>query len=452
MENTNEYYLKEAPIKKAVKHLSIPMMLGLSIGTVYNVINAYFIGLLRNTDMLSAVTLGLPIFIVLMAIGNMFGVGGGTFITRLIAKDEIDKAKNIASYVIYSSFIFSVVVAVLAIIFINPITTLLGASGSVVGVTKKYIIACLVLGFMVVINFALEQIVRCTGASKESMYGMAISAVVNLILDPLLILVFHFDLVGAAVAMSVANLASAIYYAYYLQRKSEKLRNFFRIRKISLKDKIEIYKIGVPELIQMSFMLVTTLLLNNFCMEYGDSVTASIGIALRIVQVPEFLSMGIVLGIIPLLAYNYSIENFKRFNLGLKTSFKYIIAISVFFFILVFIFRKDVVGLFTSSNEVIRIGTYILTAMLVSQLFNGVAGLLLGIFQASGKGTPTTIIAVAQGVLSIPVIIIGHSFFGLDGVIWSTTVTELITFVLGIVMFLIVFNPFKSKKIYNEVA
>ena len=92
---------------------------------------------------------------------------------------------------------------------------------------------------MVVINFALEQIVRCTGASKESMYGMAISAIVNLILDPLLILVFHFDLVGAAVAMSVANLASAIYYAYYLQRKSEKLRNFFRIRKISFKDKIE---------------------------------------------------------------------------------------------------------------------------------------------------------------------------------------------------------------------
>lgn len=452
MENTNEYYLKEAPIKKAVKHLSIPMMLGLSIGTIYNVINAYFIGLLRNTDMLSAVTLGLPIFIVLMAIGNMFGVGGGTFITRLIAKDEIDKAKNIASYVIYSSFIFSIIVAVLGIIFINPITSVLGASGSVFSVTKKYIIACLVLGFMVVINFALEQIVRCTGASKESMYGMAISAIVNLILDPLLILVFHFDLVGAAVAMSVANLASAIYYAYYLQRKSEKLRNFFRIRKISFKDKIEIYKIGVPELIQMSFMLVTTLLLNNFCMEYGDNVTASIGIALRIVQVPEFLSMGIVLGVIPLLAYNYSSENFKRFNLGLKSSFKYIALISVFFFIVVFILRKEVVGLFTSSNEVIRIGTYILTAMLVSQLFNGIAGLFLGIFQASGKGTPTIIISIAQGVLSIPVIIIGHSFFGLDGVIWSTTVTELITFVLGSIMFLIVFNPFKSKKICNEVA
>ena len=88
MENTesNIKYLKDEPIKKAIAHLSIPMMIGMSAGTIYNVINAYFIGLMNDTAMISAITLGLPIFTVLMAFGNMFGVGGGTFITRLVAK------------------------------------------------------------------------------------------------------------------------------------------------------------------------------------------------------------------------------------------------------------------------------------------------------------------------------------------------------------------------------
>lgn len=96
MENTqsNIKYLKDEPIKKAIVHLSIPMMIGMSAGTIYNVINAYFIGLVHDTAMFSAITLGLPIFTVLMAFGNMFGVGGGTFVTRLVAQNAVDRAKR----------------------------------------------------------------------------------------------------------------------------------------------------------------------------------------------------------------------------------------------------------------------------------------------------------------------------------------------------------------------
>ncbi|MDU5413629.1 MAG: MATE family efflux transporter, partial [Clostridium perfringens] len=120
MENTesNIKYLKDEPIKKAIAHLSIPMMIGMSAGTIYNVINAYFIGLMNDTAMISAITLGLPIFTVLMAFGNMFGVGGGTFITRLVAKNEDKKAKKVAGYTFYASIISGILLGIIVTILI----------------------------------------------------------------------------------------------------------------------------------------------------------------------------------------------------------------------------------------------------------------------------------------------------------------------------------------------
>ncbi|MGL4849258.1 MAG: MATE family efflux transporter [Clostridium sp.] len=439
---TNEYYLKDAPMNKAIKKLSIPMIIGLSIGTVYNVINIFFIGLLKNVDMITAVTLGMPIFLILMAIGNMFGVGSSTYITRLIAKDKVDKAKSIATYAVYSSFIFSIIVSIISIIFINPLTRLLGASGTTFEFTKSYAIALFITGFMIVLNFTLEQLVRSTGATRESMYGMGISALVNLILDPLLILVFHLDLVGAAIAMSLSNLISALYYIYYLQYKDDKLKGFFKIKKISFKDKIEIFKIGFPEIIQLSFMLVSVLLLNNFSMEYGPTAEASIGIAVRISQVPEFITMGIFIGLIPLFAHSYSIKNFKRFKEAVRGSFKYILLTSISFFIIVFIFKKPIVELFSNDPEVIKLCTFIIAVMLFASLFTGLSGLLLGIFQATGKGIPTTVITLIQ-VLTIPALIIYHYYLGFLGVILAIPTTDLLAFLVGLIMYLFIRKDFK---------
>ena len=290
MENTqsNIKYLKDEPIKKAIAHLSIPMMIGMSAGTIYNVINAYFIGLVHDTAMLSAITLGLPIFTVLMAFGNMFGVGGGTFVTRLVAQNEVDRAKKVAGYTFYGSIILGILIAVVACLLMNPIVKLLGADSNTLNYTRQYSTTLFIGGFALILNFALEQIVRSEGASKESMYGMFVSVVFSIILDILFILVLDLHVYGAALSMVIANIASSAYYIWYLNTKSENLKGFLYHFKISIKDQIEIYKIGVSELIQCAFMIVTTLLLNNFAMEYGDGVVASFGIAVRIVQLQSF--------------------------------------------------------------------------------------------------------------------------------------------------------------------
>ncbi|XZH17987.1 MATE family efflux transporter [Clostridium perfringens] len=447
MENTesNIKYLKDEPIKKAIAHLSIPMMIGMSAGTIYNVINAYFIGLMNDTAMISAITLGLPIFTVLMAFGNMFGVGGGTFITRLVAKNEDEKAKKVAGYTFYASIISGILLGIIAFLSIGPIVKLLGADANTLSYTTQYSTTLFTGGFSIILNFALEQIVRSEGDSKESMYGMFISVIISTILDVLFILILNMHVYGAALSIILANIASSIYYIWYLETKSENLKGFLHFFKLSLKDQTEIYKIGVSELIQSAFLIVTTLLLNNFSIQHGEGVVASFGIALRIVQIPEFFTMGIVLGVMPLIAYNFSNKNLSRLKESIKYSTLFIFVISVLFAGIVYIFRNQVMHAFSSDTSVLQIGSYILVAMLISTIFNGLTALFMTIYQASGEGIATGIMAISQGCLYIPVVITLHYFYGLHGLIWSMTITEIITCLIGIVLF-IIYNK-KLKKI-----
>lgn len=444
---SNIYYLKESPIRKAIAHLSIPMMVGISATTIYNLINAYFMGLIHDTNMMSAITLAMPITIILMAVGNVFGVGGGTFITRLLGSGDKEKGKKVAGYSFYMSIIAGIIIAILAMIFMTPFVHLLGADGQTLIYTKQYSTILFAGGFGMILNFGLEQLVRSEGASKESMYGMFISVAVSIILDALLILVFNLHVIGAGISLVLANLAATAYYVWFLETKSESLKGFLKHFRISIKDQLEVYKIGISEIFKSAFMLVTTLLLNNFSVEYGDNVVASFGIAVRITQLPEFLTIGLFLGAMSLFAYSFSAHNTKRLKEALREVSLWIGGISILFALIVYVFRVPVLGLFTSDPRVIQVGLTILAAQLISSVFNGFSGLFTGIFQASGFGAQTGVMSTIQGTFFIPVVLLLHHFYGLDGLIWSMTITEGIAFVAGAVMMV----PYLNKLNKNEL-
>lgn len=444
---SNIYYLKESPIRKAIAHLSIPMMVGISATTIYNLINAYFIGLIHDTNMMSAITLAMPITIILMAVGNMLGVGGGSFITRLLGNGDTQKGKKVAGYSFYASIILGIIIGIVAIIFMNLIVHVLGADGQTMLYTKQYITILFAGGGAFILNFALEQLVRSEGASKESMYGMFISVAVSIILDALLILIFNLHVIGAGISIVIANIASTIYYIWFLENKSESLQGFLKHFRLSFKDRLEVYKIGISELFKSTFMIVTTLLLNNFSVEYGNNVVASFGIAVRITQLPEFLTMGLFLGAMPLFAYSFSAHDTKRLKESLKEVSLWIGGISIFFALIVYLFRVPVLELFTSDPGVIQVGLTILAAQLVSSVFNGFSGLFTGIFQASGYGFQTGVMSTIQGTFFIPVVLLLHHFHGLDGLIWSMTITEGIAFIAGVIMLV----PYLRKLNKNEL-
>jgi len=436
MKKTGTYYFEQATIPKAITHMAVPMMLGMSVIMIYNVIDAFFIGKLNNTAMMTAVTLALPFTIILSGIGNVFGVGGGTYISRLLGERKLEDAKKVSSVTFFLSILAGFIFMLFAIPLIDPILKVLGAKGDTVLFTKDFIMVLILGSPFVIANFALGQVVRAEGASKVSMNGMFISVIINIVLDPILIFTCHLNIVGAAIGTVVANTCAVLYYVYYLKNKSSTLTVSISTFKPTLSMLKDIFKIGISSFLLDAFMIVSVLLLNNFSAYYGDYAVAAFGIALRLAQLAQFAAKGLYIGVIPLIAYAYAAKNIKRMKGIINITAAYILILTMAFSLIMFIFREPIVHLFSNNTYVINTGIYILIAMLISALFAGITGLFIAIFQGAGRGKEATLMSVVQGTLLIPIMILGKYTFGLDGVIWSMTITEILTCLIGLYLWI----------------
>lgn len=447
--DSGSYYFENSPVWRAIAHMSLPMMLGMSLNIIYNIIDAFFIGRLNQTAMMSAVTLALPFTTILMAIGNLFGTGGGTFISRLLGEKRLDEAKTVSSVTFYFSLIAGVVLILFCIPFLHPILQLLGAKGDTILFTQGFILVFIIGSPIVIANFALEQVVRAEGASTVSMNGMVLSVIVNIILDPILIFVCHMNIMGAALGTVIGNLCAVFYYIYYLQEKSSVLTASVKAFKPSSGITNEIFKIGVSALMLDVFLIISCLLLNNLSANYGDYAVAGFGISQRVVQLSDFIGMGLFMGVVPLIAYAYTAKNIKRMMKIIQTTASYIAVLIISISVTLLIFRTQVFQLFSRDIQVINIGTYIFTAMLISSLFTSFSGLFTGIFQGIGREKEATIMSVARGLILIPIMIAGNIFWGLHGVIWSLTASEILACLIGLVLW-IHFKQHPSMKTHLE--
>jgi multidrug efflux pump len=284
--------------------------------------------------------------------------------------------------------------------------------------------------------FCLEQLVRAEGAARQVMIGLIASTIANVVFDVLFILVLRWGVAGAALAVGLANVVVIAYFATWLARHSEHISlapRWFTLSPAVLKP---VLGVGVGTLLQSAFLIVTALVLNNLAAAYGDGPLAAMGVAVRIAQVPEFLVMGVTLGVLPLLAYSYGKGDRNRLAAALRGSAIAVGGIALTFATTLFIFREQVFSAFVSDHSVLALGVTILTAQLVAMIANGFTGLITSLFQATGRAVAATVMSVTQGVLFIPIVLLGNLWFGLPGIIWALTVTEAAVFLAGTVMWL----------------
>ncbi len=438
---TNRWYLSAAPILRALVHLCVPMAAAMIVGAVYNVMNAGFVGSLHDSSLLAAITFGTPLLGLVMAVGGVFGVGGGALISRLLGASEHDpgasgEIKRVSSFALWGAVITGAVLGGIGLLLLGPLVGLLGADAPAVPATSAYVGVMLAFVPVLAAAFCLEQIVRAEGAARQVMVGLIGSTVANVLFDVLFILVLNWGVGGAALAMGLSNLAVVIYFVVWLQRHSENVSlapRWFTLSPAVLKP---VFGVGVGELLQASFLIVTSLVLNNLAAAYGDSALAAMGVAVRIAQVPEFLVMGVTLGVLPLLAYAYGKGDRVRLGSAVRASALVVGGISLLFGVAVFAFREPVFSAFSSDSSVLAIGVTVLAAQLVAMIVNGFTGLLTSLFQATGRAVPAIAMSMAQGVLFIPIVLLGKLWFGLGGIIWALTVSEGLVFVIGIVLWL----------------
>ncbi|MFJ4697884.1 MATE family efflux transporter [Streptomyces sp. NPDC088768] len=440
-DRSNRWYLSSAPLLRALVHLCVPMAAGTAVSAVYNVINSGFVGSLHSTAMLAAITFGTPMLALVLAFGGVFGVGGGALVSRLLGAAEREPAKageirHVSSFAVWGSVIAGAVIGGVGLLLLDPIVSALGADGAAAGPTRHYVAVMLAFVPVLAASLCLENLVRAEGAARQAMTGLILSTVANLVFDVLFILVLDWNVAGAAAAVGLGNAVSLAYWAFWLHRNSEHMSlapRWFTLRASVLKP---VFGVGGGQLLQAGFMIVTSLLLNNYAAHYGDSPLAAMGVAVRIAQVPEFLLMGVTIGVLPLLAYAYGKGDRTRLNASLRASATAVGVVGLFFFAAIIGFREQVIEIFSSDDSVLAFGTTVLLAQLVGMVGNGFTGLLTTLFQATGRARPALVMASAPGVLFIPIVILGNHWFGLDGVIWSLTATEVIVLFIGFAMWL----------------
>ncbi|NQX28464.1 MATE family efflux transporter [Microbacteriaceae bacterium VKM Ac-2854] len=438
---SNRWFLSTAPIARALVHLCLPMAAAMIVGAVYNVINAGFIGSLHNSALLAAITFGTPLLGLVMAVGGVFGVGGGALISRLLGASENEPArageiKNVASFALWGAIITGAVLAALGLLLLGPLVSLLGADASAAPATSAYVGVMLAFVPVLAAAFCLEQLVRAEGAARQVMVGLIASTIGNIVFDVLFILVLGWGVAGAALAMGLSNLGVVLYFAVWLQRNSENVSlapRWFTLSPAVLKP---VFGVGSGELLQSAFLILTSLVLNNLAVAYGDSALAAMGVAVRIAQVPEFLVMGVTLGVLPLLAYAYGKGDRSRLNASVCGSALTVGVIVLLFSGVVFVFREQIFAAFSNDDSVLAIGVTILTAQLVATIVNGFTGLFTSLFQATGRAVPAIVMSMSQGVLFIPIVLLGNAWFGLAGIIWALTVTEILVLVIGVGLWL----------------
>jgi Na+-driven multidrug efflux pump len=316
---SDRYFLARSGIWRALVHLCVPMIAAVSVSAIYNIVNAGFIGSLHSTPLLSAITFGLPVIVLTMAIGGVFGVGGGTMVSRVMGESEGGASndpgllKRVVAFTFWGAVIAGAAIGGSALLLLHPIVTVLGADAASFAPTAQYVAGLLAFTPVLVGAFALEQIVRAEGATRASMIGLIAGTAANVVFDVLFILVLHWGVFGAALAIGLSNLVSVVYYVWFLQTRSANgislAPRWFTLQRAIAR---EVFGVGVSELLMSAFMIVTSLLLNNLAVHYGDGVLAAFGVSLRIVQLPEFLCMGITLGALPLFAYAFGAGNRMR--------------------------------------------------------------------------------------------------------------------------------------------
>ncbi|HID5032274.1 TPA: multidrug efflux MATE transporter MepA [Staphylococcus aureus] len=423
MKDEQLYYFEKSPVFKAMMHFSLPMMIGTLLSVIYGILNIYFIGFLEDSHMISAISLTLPVFAILMGLGNLFGVGAGTYISRLLGAKDYSKSKFVSSFSIYGGIALGLIVILVALPFSDQIAAILGARGETLALTSNYLKVMFLSAPFVILFFILEQFARAIGAPMISMIGMLASVGLNIILDPILIFGFDLNVVGAALGTAISNVAAALFFIIYFMKNSDVVSVNIKLAKPNKEKLSEIFKIGIPAFLMSILMGFTGLVLNLFLAHYGNFAIASYGISFRLVQFPELIIMGLCEGVVPLIAYNF-MSNKGRMKDVIKAVIMSIGVIFVVCMIAVFTIGHHMVGLFTTDQAIVEMATFILKVTMTSLLLNGIGFLFTGMLQATGQGRGATIMAILQGVVIIPVLFIMNALFGLTGVIWSLLIAE----------------------------
>lgn len=429
MNNSNAVEIFEkAPVPKAVLKNALPAMAAMLMVLIYNLADTFFIRQTHNDILLAAVSLATPVFLIFMAVGTVFGMGGTSVISRALGEGRTEYAKKVCSFCMWGCIVVGITISALFLIFMDSILALVGASADTWEPAKTYLAIVAFGGPFVLISNCYSNVIRAGGNSTQAMTGQLLGNLVNVVLDPIMILGLNWGIAGAAIATVIGNVLGAGYYILYFVRGKSSLS--IRLQDFSMKDKIcsGVLAIGIPASLGSLLMSVSQIIINSQMAGYDDMAVAGIGVAMKVTMMTGMVCIGFGQGIQPLLGYCVGAKLWERFKKTMRFSIIFSLGLSAVMTALCYLLRGQIVGAFLTEPAAFDYAVAFTNILLTTSILFGLFYVLCNSLQAMGAATPALIVNLSrQGIIYIPALFILQAWLGVSGLVWAQPVADILS-------------------------
>lgn len=441
----NELFEK-TKVSKAYMTLALPVVLGMVVSLIYNMVDTFFIARTGNTALIAGVSLGTPIFTLMIALGDIFGVGGSSVISRLFGKKEYEDGRRISVFCFYAAIAVGIVVSIILLAAKQPILGLLGCDETTWQYAGDYYQWIALGAPFIIVQLTPNNLVRTEGFAKASMIGTMIGAVVNIILDPVFIYTLGLGAAGAAIATVLGNICGDIFYVIFIIKKCRYLSVDFRKLKVTGAEVLAVLAIGIPASVTNFMQSIGVTLTNRFLQPYGTDKVAAMGIALKVNMITALVLVGFAFGGQPLVGYNYGAKNEKRLKNILKFAYLFEMGLGLLFTIFMCIFAPQIIKVFMDKPDIITNGAMMLRFQQIGMTFMSVSLISTCVCQAVGNAGGAFVLSISrQGVIYVLALFIMSNVFGYTGVLVSQACSDVVTALIAAVIMLKIMKKLTNK-------
>lgn len=439
-------------VPQAVIQNAIPAMIAMLMVLIYNLADTFFIGQTHNAWQIAAVSLATPVFLMFMSVGTVFGIGGTSVISRAMGEGKTDYAKKVCSFCMWACVAVGIVMSALFLLFMDSILSIVGASEDTWEYAKSYLTIVSCSGVFVLITNCYSNILRAEGQATKAMIGQIIGNLLNIVLDPIMILGFGWNITGAAIATVIGNTAAAGYYiAYFLRGKSSLS---IHIRDFSVKEKIcqNVLVIGIPASLASVLMSISQIIMNGLMAGYGDMAIAGIGVAMKVTMITGMIAMGIGQGIQPLLGYCVGAKTWERYKKIMQFSMWFAFLLGFIMTVFCYLFTNQIVSVFLTEESAFDYAVQFARILLSTSTLFGVFYVLTNALQAMGAAVSSLVINLSrQGLIYIPALFILKAVVGINGLVWAQPVADLLSIGLAVALYAITLKK-TSQKVLSQIS
>lgn len=439
------------PVPKAVATMVIPTIISQIITVIYNLADTWYVGLTNNAAAVAAISLCLPVYNIMTAIANMFGIGGSSVITRAIGENHHHRARRAFVIAVRGALIMAAVYSFALGVFARPLLMAIGGDADSIDFAVRYAMITIVIGGIpTVMSAVFAYLIRSTGQAKVASFGITLGAVLNMVLDPLFMFVLlpkGNEVAGAAIATALSNTVAMVYFILYLIKHSNVYIFRFTLennRSVGITT-WDVVKSGFPSFISLAAGQISNSFLNGMIADIGASAAvAGIGVVRKIDSLAYAVNQGITQGMLPIVACCFASRRNERMKAVVGFASALTVTVSLVCSICSYLFAPQLVAAFIRDADTVFYGARFLRVLCIAVAIYPLLLVIVAVFQAVGEGIKPLILSlIHKGTFDIILYFVIRKIFGLEYILWAAPIMAAVALTVGIVLICILFKKLR---------